>query len=302
MKDRGSAPMAASSSTLRCSSSARPARRAAAVLALGLAALPAAAQAKPQRIVSLNVCAGQVLIDLVAPARIRSVTFLAADPAYSNVAKRAAKLRLNRGRAEEVIPLDPDLVLAGRYTATATVELLRRVGKNVVVIPLARDIPGIRRAIRAVARAVGEGAKGEAMIARFDARLASARPAGPARPVIALYWPRGYTGGIGGLSDAVVRYAGFRNLVRVGGIQRDGLLPLEKLATSGVDALVLPRTGGAPSLATAMLAHPVFRHVVERTPHVRIDSRLWDCGTAYVAEAIEDLAALRKRILAKPGQ
>ena len=48
-----------------------------------------------------------------------------------------------------------------------------------------------------------------------------------------------------------------------------------------------------------MLAHPVFRYVVERTPHVRIASRLWDCGTAYVAEAIEKLAALRRRLLDK---
>lgn len=259
-------------------------------------------QAKPERIVSLNVCAGQVLIDLVAPERIRSVTFLAADPAYSNVAKRAAKLRLNRGRAEEVIPLDPDLILAGRYTASATVDLLRRVGKPVVIVPRADDIPGIRRAIRVVAKAVGEEAGGARMIARFDARLAATRPKGPERPVIALYWPRGYTGGLGSLSDAVVRYAGFRNLIREGGIRRDGLLPLEKLVTSGVDALILPRTGGAPSLATAMLAHPAFRHVITRTPYVRIDSRLWDCGTAYVATAIEELAALRRRLLAKPGQ
>lgn len=299
--------MAGSSSILRSSSNTgRRLARAVPVLGaaflLGLAVAPAegaAARAKPQRIVSLNVCAGQILIDLVTPDRIQSVSFLAADPAYSSVAARAGKLRLNRGRAEEIIPLAPDLVLAGRYTAIPTVSLLRRVGKRVVTVPLARDIPGIRRAIRVVARAVGEVAAGERMIARFDRRLAAARPQGPERPIVALYWPRGYTGGLGSLSDTVVRTAGFRNLIRVSGIQRDGLLPLEKLATSEVDALVLPRTDGAPSLATAMLAHPVFRRVVARTSHVRIDSRLWDCGTAYVAEAVEKLAALRRRLLNK---
>ena len=90
--------MAASSSIWRCSSN-----RTRAVAAAGVLLLVGAggAAAKPQRIVSLNVCAGQVLIDLVPPARIRSVTFLAADPVYSNVAARAAKLPLNRGLAED---------------------------------------------------------------------------------------------------------------------------------------------------------------------------------------------------------
>lgn len=291
--------MAASSSTLPCSSSLRCA---AAGFLLAAACATTPVSAKPARIVSLNLCAGQILIDLVDPSRIASVSFLAADPEYSNTADRAAALRLNRGRAEEIIPLDPDLVLAGRYTATATVQLLKRIGKRVVTVPLARDIPGIRRAIRVVADAVGETERGEAMVARFDRRLAAARPTGPARPVAALYWPRGYTGGIGGLSDAVVRHAGFRNLVRESGVERDGLLPLEKLATSDVDALILPRTGGAPSLATALLAHPLFRHVVDRTPHVRIPSRLWDCGTPYVATAIEKLADLRRRLLRDPAR
>ena len=72
----------------------------------------ASADPKPTRIVSINLCSDQLLLQLVGHKRIASVTYLAADPTISYSANRAVGLVKNHGLAEEVVALNPDLILA----------------------------------------------------------------------------------------------------------------------------------------------------------------------------------------------
>ena len=81
---------------------------------------------KPQRIVSINLCADELVLRLADPRNIASVTWLSRNPDSSNVAQLAAQVPINHGLAEEIIPLDPDLVIAGIYTARTAVALLKR--------------------------------------------------------------------------------------------------------------------------------------------------------------------------------
>ncbi|MCB1809381.1 MAG: ABC transporter substrate-binding protein, partial [Candidatus Competibacteraceae bacterium] len=80
--------------------------------------------ALPQRIVSLNLCTDQWLLLLAERNRIASLTWLSADPEESPLAAEAQGIVLNYGQAEDIIPLQPDLILAGTYTARFTVDLL----------------------------------------------------------------------------------------------------------------------------------------------------------------------------------
>ena len=132
---------------------------ASAVVALFLAGLAGpkaeASSPKPRRIVSLNLCTDQLLLTLGIRSRIASLTFLAADPSASAMAEAARGFPTNRGRAEEVLALNPDLILAGSTAATPTVQLLKRLGHRVVVVPHANTLADIPRNIRTVAKAVG---------------------------------------------------------------------------------------------------------------------------------------------------
>ena len=144
------------------------------------------AQRRPasrSRIVSLDLCTDQILVELVGRERIAAVTHLAADPAVSAIPAKAKGIPITHGAAEDVLRYDPDLILAGPFGVSATVNLLRRLKRNVVVVPQPPDLDGVRAAVRTVAAAVGERPKGEAMIAAFDRRLAGlAPPAGTAPP------------------------------------------------------------------------------------------------------------------------
>ena len=125
---------------------------------------------KPRRIVSLNMCVDELVLRLADPQSIASVTWLSRDPTNSNVAALAARIPINHGLAEEIIPLKPDLVIAGVYTARTAVAMLKRVGIPVAEIDVPESLDDVRRQIREVAALVGERDKGEAIIARHGRR------------------------------------------------------------------------------------------------------------------------------------
>ncbi|QJE72173.1 ABC transporter substrate-binding protein [Aerophototrophica crusticola] len=136
----------------------RGARRLLAALAtaVALAAAPPVL-AKPQRVVSLNLCTDQVAVLLLPRERIAALSFLALDRELSAVADSAAGLPTVQGMAEEILPLQPDLVLAGSFTTRPTVALLRARGIKVLELGLADDFDAIRAQLRQVADALGSG-------------------------------------------------------------------------------------------------------------------------------------------------
>ncbi len=284
------------------------------LVALAAAALawmhgaPAAAQSrapapeKPARIVSLDLCADQLLVGLVDHSRIAAVTHLLADPAVSAIPEQGRGIPFTRGAAEDVLRYHPDLVLAGSYGVSGTVSLLRRLGRNVVVVPLANDLDGVRTSVRAVAAAVGEQAKGEALIADYDRRLANlARDAQRgSRPTAVIYQVSGAVSGAGSLADAALAAAGFRNMAADYPLARTGIAPLEALLARPPDLLVL--SSGADEYRTVAadnLRHPVIGLLRARGASIELPWRMWLCGTPHIVEAMEQLAAARTRIEAR---
>lgn len=263
---------------------------------------PAAAQPAPRRIVSINLCTDIVLLDLVAPDRIAALSHLAADPRVSPVADVAARLPSTHGAAEAVLALDPDLVIAGTYSTPATVALLERLDRRVLKVPLASDLAAIRRLVRQIAASVGEVARGEAVIARFDRRIADAArglPADARRPTALVYQINGLTSGPGSLADPVLAAAGFDNLATHLRLGAGGQVALETLVVAPPDLLVL--TDPAETYRTAVaanLTHPALAAATHDHARLVVPWRHWLCGTPHVATAIEALAAAR---VALPG-
>jgi iron complex transport system substrate-binding protein len=275
-------------------------------VALGLALAPAATHAQtaanPSRIVSLDLCADQLLVELVGRGQIAAVTHLAADPAVSAIPAKARGIPITHGAAEDVLRYDPDLVLAGQFGVSATVDLLRRLRRNVVIVPLASDLDGVRAAVRIVAGAVGEGPKGEAMVAAFDRRLAGLPPPAHAAtpPTAIVYQVGGSVSGAGSLAEAALQAAGFRNIATRYRLTRNGQVPLELLAAMPPDLLVL--SSAVDEYRTALadnLRHPVLRRLRQQHASLELPWQLWLCGTPNIADAIERLAEARGRLEAR---
>lgn len=276
------------------------------LLLLLLLILPPPLQAEaPRRVVSTNVCVDQLVLLLADPEQIAGLSYAAANPAQSWLAERAQGYPLTYGRAEEILPLEPDLVLAGAFTARAGVAILRDLGYRVVDVPDALTLEDIRAAIAQVAEALGHPERGAALIATFDARLAAAAPApGDARrPRVAFLSLGLYTNGAGTLVDAIFQAAGLDNAARGWGIDFIGPVTLETLVLDPPDAFVMGLESGTdPSLSAEVLDHPAIRALAATRPRLEIPGRAWVCGAPVVAEVVERLGALRRALLAQgPG-
>ncbi len=272
----------------------------AAVLIPAPSAIAADPAALPQRIVSLDLCTDQLLIELVPRRRIAAVTHLAADPTVSAIPDKARGITITHGAAEDVLRFDPDLILAGPFGVPATVDLLRRLGKRVVVVPQPQDLDGVRSAVQVVASAVGAEAEGAAMIADFDrrlARLAAVRQQAAPKPGAIVYQVSGVVAGPGSLADAAISAAGFRNLASEYYTTRGGQVPLEMLLAHPPDLLVLSSSPDEYRTALAdNLRHPAVALVRRQRASVELPWRLWLCGTPHIMDAVEQLAAARARI------
>jgi iron complex transport system substrate-binding protein len=257
-----------------------------AVLALVVASVATAcAEAMPQarRIVSANLCADRLVLALAPRAHVVSASALAFDPALSTVWREAQGLRPNRGDAEEILALSPDLVVLGAHAPRATAEALRRLGLRVHVVGLAEDLGAAKEEIRSLAHALGEGARGEEMVAALDARIA-AIAAGATTRRAAVLLAGGWTAGSGTMADALLAAASVANIASRAGLRGHGALRLEALVAADPDLLVVEDAGDAgASLSAELLAHPVLARGRARV--LRMPARLWACPDAALADA-----------------
>lgn len=249
----------------------------------------------PQRIISLNLCTDQILLQLVPKERIAALSWLSHNPESAALYRQAQGLPTVRGSAEEVLALQPDLVLAGTATTRHTTRLLRDYGVAVLVLPGAESFAGVYGQIRAVASAVGEVARGEAVIASMNereqfmlAKLTTTLGHAPLRTATP-YWSGGRSAGAGTLYDDILRAAGYANGGARAGLKGYGALPLERLVAQAPQVLLTnDYKRGVPTLGSRLLKHPALIGLGAK--EVTLPSRLMVCGGPWNLDASALLA------------
>jgi iron complex transport system substrate-binding protein len=168
---------------------------------------------------------------------------------------------------------------------------LARTGAKIVEVPPAENFEQVRVSVRLVAKAVGEEARGEALIAHMDAELRDLAAHRPAKALTVAGWGGGgYVPGKGGLFDALLTAAGARNVER-GSL---GYYDVESLIAAHPDALVYGDTyAGTASLRADQDLHPAL---MRRYANRRISyAALYGCGVPESADAAKQLQdGLRK--------
>jgi iron complex transport system substrate-binding protein len=274
-----------------------------ALLAVACAVLmttAAAAQpARPQRIVSLNLCTDQLLLALTDRSRIAAVSWLATDDTLSVMASRAQGLPTVRASAEEVLSRNPDLVLVAPFAARGATDMLRRLGKPVLELTAAQDAEGLRAALRTLAAAVDERDRAEDIIQAFDRELARLRAAASgasdvSHPSALLYNVAGLVSGPGSLADAALVLAGYRNAAQDYRRDARGVVALEQIVARPPDLLVAGHTAGDYRTVQAdNLRHPALRRLLERVPSLVLPQKYTICATPQLAQAVALLVAAR---------
>ncbi|MFG1431584.1 ABC transporter substrate-binding protein [Xanthobacter sp. V2C-8] len=247
--------------------------------------------APPRRIVSLNLCADELALRLAPRGSVISVTSLAADPVSSTVTDLAAGIPANRGLAEEVVPLAPDLVLAGAFTTRSTVALLQRFGIPVMELTIPTSLEEGYAQIRAVAARLGVPEKGEEMVREIEDAIAAAPPPPHPAPRTVVLRPNGFTVGRDSLPDDLMRRAGLDNVAARLSPDKLGQLSLEEILAARPDVLVVDDEPGAPpSLAREMMRHPAIAEALAHGRVAPMPLRLWACVGPQLGEAFTRLS------------
>lgn len=240
---------------------------------------------QPTRIVSLDYCADQYILKLAPREHILAVS-PDAEKTFSYMRGHAKGLRQIRPQAEDVLVLQPDLVVrsyGGGPNVTAFVE---RMGTPVLQIGFTSDLDAVRDTITAVAEGLGQQARGAAVIAEMDTRLAALRALPEAA---ALYMtPAGVTSGPGTLVHEMLRAAGLVNFQQEPGWRS---LPLERLAREQPDlvaAVIWGATNHDDNWSAAR--HPIARQQLRERPVVSLEGAWVACGGWFLLDAIEALA------------
>lgn len=253
--------------------------------------------AKPQRIMSLMLCNDLLLLQLAPRERIASISFLARDAVADLMPGADVGVAVNQGTAEDILLQQPDLILAGTYSSTRARHLAREAGARVLEVEAANNFEDIRRNVQQVAAAVGEPARGEALLASMDKHLAWLAAHPPARPPRVVAWSGGgQTPGTGTLTHAILTASGAVNVAARNEDGRYGSFGLEELLAARPDAILQGENRWAgPSLQDAESAHPLIARNWQGR-RISYPDAAYACGLPQSADAAVALRRLYDRL------
>lgn len=268
-----------------------------AIFLLLITVFSAANAEKPGRIVSMNLCTDQLLLLLADADKILSVSYLSLQENSSFYVDKvkAAAYPVNHNLPEEVIPLNPDLIVTGQFLHQHETRLLRKLGFRVVTFPVTSSLHDAKNAIRKMAELLGEHERGENIIRQMNMKQEALLTDVSDVTVPAIYYQaRGYTQGRDSLLGELIALSGWHNVAQDLAIKGYGQISMEDLIKAQPQQLIVSEYApGTRSLAQQYLNHPVLaRLFVDREP-VRLDTRHLICGGPMNLLALEQLIKAR---------
>nr|WP_281368200.1 ABC transporter substrate-binding protein [Simiduia aestuariiviva] len=246
------------------------------------------------------MCVDQMLLRFAARDDIASVTYFANNPAMSPYAADAQGLHRNHGLVEEIIPLAPDVVLAGAYGARQATALLSQLGYRVERVPLPEKLADIDAHLLRMAELLGEPAALQAYrqtwLEHKKAReTANAQVPDSARPRALMLGPNHIAPGAGTLEHELLVLAGFRNWAA----DQPGFatVNLEQLVQQPPDVLIVDVAADHQfSLAHEVLQHPALNAAIGPQRVARLPSNLAVCPAPNINTLLSALVAIQARI------
>lgn len=244
------------------------------------------------RVVSTDLCADLLLLQIADARQIVSVSQGAADPALSPLAAQAQRYPTNRGSVEELLHLRPDLALVYQgWDGRGHARLLAGQGVRVVPLPYPSNWASALQTARATAALIGRGGFGAALADSAEQRMRALAARMPPYRVLYLR-PNGGSAGQGTYVDDLLQRLGLRNVAAEQGLRGWGRYPLERLVTDPPDLFLLGYFDQAqPRARSGFARHPLLRDLLAATPTIAVPPGGWGCGGLELVEVAERIVA-----------
>jgi len=219
--------------------------------------------------------------------QIAGLTQNAPNPEMSAAAAQTHGLRILGTSAEEVLDLQPDLVVGMPARRSTIMTALKAQHYRTLDLKTAKSFAEIESQTRKIAKVVGHPERGEALVARMEAELAGLPKPGNGR-VAAYYQRRGFLTGTGTLIDDLLKRAGLVNLASRLGKPTLSQMSIEELVAAHPDFIIVESaTDRVTDQGTEMLHHPALRDI----PRIHLPQAWTVCGGPAYIEAARSLAA-----------
>jgi iron complex transport system substrate-binding protein len=253
---------------------------------------PTRSHAAHPTIVSLNPCTDAILAAVTAPGQLLAISHYSHEASGTSMPlSEARRYRATGGTVEEVLALDPDVVVTSSYADPASLQAFRRLGIRVETVGIGASVAASEAQVRQLAALAGEPARGVALVGRIENAVAAARRGGP--PVTALMWQEGgLVPGQGTLVAELMANSGLASQSAARGLGQGAYLPLERVLADPPRLVIAAGAG-------RMEHHPALRHL-SGVRYATLPPNLLYCGGPTVPRLAARLAALRDGLAPPP--
>jgi len=246
-----------------------------------------AQDAKPQ-LISLDYCSDQFALALADPDQILGLS-PEADAVHSFLREKAHGLPNFSGSTEEVLLLNPDLVLRAWRGGQRSIDLFQAQGMTVASTQLGSDPETILGNLSYMGQAMKQEEKTDALLQDYRARLQALNNQ-PANDLRAAYvTTSGFSAGAGTFVDTVIQLAGIRTLSAEVGVKGWASMPLEAFVMDPPDVIIASffDLEGKPSADWNIVRHPRFAAMMETIPVIIVPGRYLSCNGFFFIDAAE---------------
>lgn len=257
---------------------------------------------KPDRIVSTSLAVDEYLVNLTDLKNIAGVTAISADPSISNVAGQtdAVEFKFESVTAEQVLALEPDLVIIPSYVSPDVLNQLDDAGITTYQIEDSSTFEGVIGAVEVLGQLLDEEDNANKLIEDFNKRMEALEKADKGVAERVLY----YTEYLSSVTDKttigeMITLAGGVNVVSEAGITGDDYpdypnvskevlvdLNPEVIFTTAWDP-----TGAEPAFVTEWKNDPALANVdaIKNNRVYVLDSANVTNASHYVIEGAEEM-------------
>ena len=250
---------------------------------------------KPQRIVTLALSSDEMALAMLPAQRLAALHYLADDPGISTEAAKAQAVtaRLRDYNVEQLLSLQPDLVLAPDWNRQELIQTLRDAGLPVVVTKGPSSVAEVKEALQQIALAAGEPQAGQKLIEQMELEMADIAakvqniPQAQKKTVVLISHMASY-GGKGSLFDNMCRDAGVINGAAAVGLGKNDALTKEAIVAANPDVILVP-TWTKGNLDVDQVRQELLHDPALQSVKAIREKRLVQVSDAYLYCAAQDI-------------
>lgn len=233
--------------------------------------------------VSLNPCLDAILVEVADPKQILALSHYSRDPASTSLPpERAEAYAFTGGTAEEVLALEPDIVLASTFIAPNTRAAFERLGIRVETFDSPTGISESIAQVRRLAELTEQGVMGERLVQAIERSALEEEPTA----ITTLLWQPGQiVPGETTLINELMTRNGFVSHSRALGLKQADHVTLERILSEPPELLLIAGDSAGQT-------HPLL----EQLDGMRVETiepRLLYCGARTIVAAQVRLDAIR---------